>query len=304
MKQPVTLPMRWILMACLILGSVGCNSLPQHLRIFKSKDPVATPSSFTSEQLVAYLNNNAGRMQTLQCNQVSIDVRQGDQTAPGVEGLMVLQKPRNFRLKGKVVGQPAVDLGSNNEEFWFWVGKQDPPYVYHCNYTQLAYGQSRLPFPFQPEMVIQALGVAEYDPTRPYQIRDAGNTVELIETVSNPGGQPIQKVTVFLKAKAGDQKPQVLSYILRDGSGQDICRTEVYDIQIHRETGTILPQRMKMVWPREKVEMSLRFGDFFTTDIPADRATRLFTRSDLANYPSFDLARGTADVGPGTARLP
>lgn len=300
---------KWIarafLLGLVLSSGIGCNSLPQHLKIFQTKNSAPAPNSFTPEQLVSYLNNNAGRLQAVQCNQVSIDVRQGDQTAPGIEGQMVLQKPRNFRLKGKVVGQPAVDLGSNNEEFWFWVGKQEPPYVFHCNYTDLNYGQLRMPFPFQPEMVIQALGIAEYDPTRPYQVRDAGKNVELIEMVGTPQGGQIQKITVFQKAPAGAGKPQVLSYILRDQSGHDICQTEVYDIQIHPQTGAILPMRMKMVWPKEKVEMTLRFGDFISTEITPDRAAKLFTRADLASLPGFDLAKGLADApGSGTARLP
>jgi len=304
MKRSMNWIARALLLGLALVPGIGCNSLSQNLRIFKAKDPAAAPSNYTPEQLVTYLNNNAGRIQAVQCNQVSIDVRQGFQNAPGIEGQMVLQKPRNFRLKGKVVGQPAVDLGSNNEEFWFWVGKQDPPYVFHCNYSELSFGQSRLPFPFQPEMVIQALGVSEYDPSRPYQVRDAGNNVELVEVVTSPQGSSMQKITVFQKAVAAAGKPQVISYILRDSAGHDICKSEVYDTQIHPQTGAILPLRMKMEWPKEKVEMSLRFGEFNSTEITPDRAARLFTRNDLSSLPGFDLARGLADGNAATARVP
>lgn len=296
--------------ACLIalagaaLLGQGCNSLAKNLRLGTSKDAPIAPQGFTAEQMVGYLNDNSKRVQTLQCNNVSIDSRQGDQNAPGLEGLMVLQKPRNFRMKGKVVGQPAVDLGSNNDEFWYWVSKAEPvPYVFHCNYSELSYGQTRMPFPFQPEMVIQALGVSDYDPTRSYQARDAGKFMELVETVQGPSGPPLQKITVFQKQTAEAGKPQVVKYILRDNSGKDICVSEVYDIQIHSETGAILPLRMKMSWPQERVEMSLRFGEFTMPQITPDRAARMFQRSDLGNQPGFDLARGMPDAPP-TARAP
>ncbi|MCY2945469.1 MAG: hypothetical protein NT142_13235 [Planctomycetota bacterium] len=293
-----------ILLVGFALTGSGCNSLAKNLRLGQPKDSPIAPQSFTAEQMVSYLNDNSRRVSTLQCNNVSIDSRQGDQNAPGLEGLMVLQKPRNFRMKGKVVGQPAVDLGSNNDEFWYWVSKAEPvPYVFHCNYNELSHGQTRMPFPFQPEMVIQALGVSDYDPSRSYQVRDTGKTMELVDIIQGPSGPPLQKITVFLKELAPAGKPQVIKYLLRDNAGKDICISEIFDTQIHRETGAILPLRMKMNWPQERVEMTLRFGEFIMPQLTQDQTARMFQRSDLGSQPSFDLARGMPDAPP-TARAP
>ncbi len=70
---------------------VGCNSWPGLRDRDNSRNtPTETP---TAQQLVSYLNNNGQRVQAIQCNQVSIDAKQGNQTAPGLDGLMVCQKP-------------------------------------------------------------------------------------------------------------------------------------------------------------------------------------------------------------------
>ena len=275
---------------------VGCNSWPG----LRDRDtarnlPGETPSA---QQLVAYLNNNGQRVQAIQCNQVSIDAKQGNQTAPGLDGLMVCQKPRNFRLKAKVIGQPAVDIGSNNQEFWYWISKVEPvPYVFHCNYDELDKGNVRLPFPFHPDMIVSALGMGEYDPSKQYEVKVNQQNIELVEPVAVYQGKQVRKSTVFQRKAISQGKYQVAGHILRDIQGREICNATVYEVQQNRETGAILPQRIKIVWPEEKMEMLLRLNDMQVTTVTPDRAERLFSRNDLSSLPGFDLARWAPDQG-------
>jgi hypothetical protein len=275
---------------------VGCNSWPG----LRDRDtarnlPGETPSA---QQLVAYLNNNGQRVQAIQCNQVSIDAKQGNQTAPGLDGLMVCQKPRNFRLKAKVIGQPAVDIGSNNQEFWYWISKVEPvPYVFHCNYDELDKGNVRLPFPFHPDMIVSALGMGEYDPSKQYEVKVNQQNIELVEPVAIYQGKQVRKSTVFQRKAISQGKYQVAGHILRDIQGREICNATVYEVQQSRETGAILPQRIKIVWPEEKMEMLLRLNDMQVTTVTPDRAERLFSRNDLSSLPGFDLARWAPDQG-------
>ncbi|MFM7539694.1 MAG: hypothetical protein ACKO9Z_08545 [Planctomycetota bacterium] len=273
----------------------GCNTLGP---MFKNKDapaPAATGNP-TAEQMVAYLNDNARRLQAIQCNQVAIDSKQANQNIPGLDGLLVVQKPRQFRLKGKVLGQPAVDLGSNQQEFWYWISKAEPvPYVFHCDYKAMDSGQVRMPIPIQPEMILAAMGISEYDPTKPYEVKQIGNQTELVEKMTSPQGRPVTRATVFLRTPAAPGKPQVLGHVLRDEFGKDICSVSIQEVQIHRQTGAILPQKIRFIWPSEQLEMTMRFGEFTTPEITPDRAQRLFTRQDLNNLPGFDLATWTPD---------
>lgn len=275
---------------------VGCNSWTG----LRDRDtarnlPGETPSA---QQLVAYLNNNGQRVQAIQCNQVSIDAKQGNQTAPGLDGLMVCQKPRNFRLKAKVIGQPAVDIGSNNQEFWYWISKVEPvPYVFHCNYDELDKGNVRLPFPFHPDMIVSALGMGEYDPSKQYEVKVNQQNIELVEPVAIYQGKQVRKSTVFQRKAISQGKYQVAGHILRDIQGREICNATVYEVQQSRETGAILPQRIKIVWPEEKMEMLLRLNDMQVTTVTPDRAERLFSRNDLSSLPGFDLARWAPDQG-------
>ena len=111
------------------------------------------------------------------------------------------EKPRDFRLRAKVAGQPAVDIGSNNDEFWFWIsqGKDQDGVarVHYCSYQDMSAGKARMPFPFQPDMIVAALGLGEYDADKEYSLKEEANTVSLVEKTVSAQGQPVQRVTVF-----------------------------------------------------------------------------------------------------------
>ena len=75
-----------------------------------------------------------------------------------------------------------MDIGSNNEEFWFWISqaKDDDGVarVHYCSYADMAAGKARMPFPFQPDMIVAALGMGEYDPQKEYTLREDAKTYE------------------------------------------------------------------------------------------------------------------------------
>ena len=229
-----------------VLLVVGCNVLSPHAR---DNGRVTTDAPTPKvEDLVRYLNTNArliGDTDALKCTNLEIDCRADRQTV-GLGGWMMCQKPRNFRLQAKVIGQPAVDIGSNNDEFWYWISKNEPPYLFHCSYEALGRG-AKVPFPFQPDMVVTALGIAPYDPAKKYELNAprGKNYFELIERTTAPQGQAIQNVVVFNRNRAVPPEPQVIAYALRDDKERPICIASIKSVQQNRETGAILPLMVK-----------------------------------------------------------
>ena len=286
--------------------AAGCSSGWKPFAKEKDKD-VGTRYASTpnAEALVAFMNDNAKRVQAIECDKVSIDAKQGNQQI-GLEGLMACQKPRNFRLKAMVLGKPGCDIGSNDQEFWFWISKADPPYVFHCAYKDLARGNVDMPFPFQPEMIMSALGIAEYDAAKKYEVRPNGKTLELTEQTTSPSGQPMTKLTVFARDQVPAGKPQVVAHVIRDGNGKDICVATVQEVTVDPSTRAVLPRVVKIVWPgktqAETAEMTMRFYDMHVAKVDqqwAARSPRLFSRMDLAQQQGFDLARRAVDGAPG-----
>jgi hypothetical protein len=278
-----------------LLLVVGCNVVSPHRRDGGNTkiDTAATP---TADMLVAYLNREAARLQkddALQCTNLAIDCKANGQ-AVGLGGSMICQKPRNFRLQAKVLSQPAVDIGSNDKEFWYWISKNEPPHLFHCSYEALERGVN-IPFPFQPDMVVSALGLAEHDPAKKYQLNVAKNYIELIEPATSAQGQPIQKVTVFNRTEAAPPVPQVIAHVLKDAKGNIICKAT-----IRRVTDARWPQEMIFNWPAQNIEMKLQMNNLQVVRVDALKAERVFTRNNLS-YQTYDLAARALD-GPGLQR--
>jgi hypothetical protein len=277
-----------------LLLLAGCNQFHPMRNGPAPQQPVATrpTETPTAAALVAYLNDNARRMQSLDCADLDLDARQGLQSV-GLRGWLVCQKPRNFRMGAKVVGNQAVDMGSNDREFWYWISKAEPPYLFHCSYEDFARGQAQMPFPFQPEWIMEALGMAEYGAPENYKVAATPTTIELIEETRTSQGTPVRKVTVFSRNPAQGNAPQVTAHILQDAGGKEICSAQISEVQQDRATGAIIPKRVRLVWPVEKMELKMKLDNVTLNQALAEQqATRLFTRPQLSNVKSYDLARG------------
>lgn len=248
----------------------------------------ATAEVPTAAALIAQLNANAQHVQSVDCRDLDLDARQGRQ-AVGLTGWMVCQKPKNFRMSGKVVGKQAVDMGSNSQEFWYWISEAQPPYIFHCSYEDFARGTARMPFPFQPDWILEAMGIAEYRSPENYQVVPHPNNIELIEHTLSPQGQKVRKVTVLNRGRGN----QVTAHLLQDANGKLICGAYITETMQDRATGVFLPRRLNLVWPAENMELKMKLDNVTVNgQLAADRVARLFTRPSMANVASYDLARG------------
>jgi hypothetical protein len=202
-------------------------------------------------------------------------------------------------MVARVGGQPMVDLGSNNQEFWYWISKNDPPYLFHCAHQDYAQARARMPFPFQPDWIVEALGMLEYDPSRNYQVVTKPTTLELIENATSPQGQQVRKVTVFNRAQ---NSVQVTAHLLQDATGKDICAAYITEVQQDRATLAIYPRKVELVWPAEHIKLKMKLDDVTVNGgLDDSRVGLLFTRPQMPSIRGFNLASGHLD-GQGDVR--
>lgn len=258
-------------------------------------------------QLVDWLNNNADRIQSLRVDDLNLTCSQGIRTLD-LRGTMIVEKPHdvgkppNFRLGAKVVANPVVDLGSNEKEFWYWISKADPPYQFYCSYDDFEKGRvQRMPFPFQPAWVTEAMGLGPYGPSEKYTLEHTADTLKLVEKATSPQGAPVLKVIVFRRkpVPAGSYAtPQVTDYLLLDANtGKEICVAHISETQIDQQhrTNAIVPKRMELRWPAEKLKLGLHMRD---VTINAQVPPEVFVRRTMSGVQSFNLARMKIDNSP------
>jgi hypothetical protein len=258
---------------------------PDNVRLPADKLPLAS-------QLVASQNNNAQKIQSLWCPTLELDCKQGFQEFH-ISGKLACQKPRNFRMRADVLGHTEADIGSNDQEFWYWVKRGDP-YLVHCSYQDLERGGVRIPFPFQPDWVMEALGMSEYDlnPTPPYVVQASGRTIQLVQSTRNLQGQSVRKLTEFDPSTF-----KVTAHILQSEAGKEICRAQVTAFQ--DSAGVVIPRKISFSYPAERFEMKMTLGNRpgdVSLHQQFDPQQDLFRRPALNGVQNYDLARGAEGI--------
>jgi hypothetical protein len=298
-------PIAFTLCLGLVSLSVGCSAFHG-----KDNDPNVKPVARAggppkAEELVRSLNENAQRVRTLNTD-VSVDGK-FDGTTGGAEALLAYERtyapnsaatPPNFRMTAKVAGMTVVELGSNSQEFFFQFSKAPDPAVHYCSYTDFRAGRAQMPFPIQPEWIVEALGVAEYDAKGHYTVKEDAKTYQLVETTLNPQGQTVYKVTSFSKVPSKNNQYPVISRVLLDSSGKQenaIYTAYIVRNQIDPKSGATLPGEVKLTWPKERIEMSMRLKEPKVNEpFTRDQESLLFSRQNLGSLPMVNLARGSA----------
>jgi hypothetical protein len=288
----------WIGVGVLLLTSAACNHTRLGLFSREPREPVAKGPPPTTADLVTYLNANSSRLQSLRCDSIDLTASQGPLLGIGLQGKMICQQPRNFLLRAGVGGATELDLGSNNEEFWWWIKKAEPPAQVHCSYKDLEEGRVRhMPFPFQPDWVMETLGMATYGPPEKFQLKDEGQKLKLVQVVRSPQGKTVYKVIVMNRSPVLPPTPQVTDYLLLDEGGREICSAHISQNQMDPVKGGLYPKRMELRWPEQRVRLALELkSSTANVDIPPN--FEAFVRRPLAGIPCYNLATGRPDGQP------
>jgi hypothetical protein len=275
------------------LAQAGC--IPEYLRPFKDRRGPTTPGELpTKERLVEYLNENSKRVDSLRSSSISLTCYYRLLPPMGLEAKMVCEKPRNLRLAALSGVGTEVDLGSNAQEFWWWI-KRGPPYQFYCSYKDLEEGRVReVPFPFQPEWIMEAMGIGNYGTPDQYLavVPERDGRVKLVRRVRSPQGTDILKVIVFNGRQTDVAKgvAQVVQHQLIDEKTKTLLvSAQISKVQVDPAGGGVLPRVMTLDWPAERLKLTMNF-DNLVVNAPI-QGREVFARTQISNVQPVDLAR-------------
>ena len=293
--------MRWKL-ACLCLGATlllcGCSMWP-----FKQTSQERIPplsQKPTPGQLISYLNTQADAIGSIRVDDLEMEAQVGALLSMGMQGKLVCQKPRNFRLEAYGASRSLeADVGSNDSELWFYLARNEPPYLFHCRHDELY----RAPpsFPFQPDWVLEALGMGHIDSPERFhvEIPPHGSTIELVEQTRTPQGQPVKKITVFDARDVFSKEPHVIGRKLVDANGAVLASARIIAMQQDQQSGIAIPHQIELTSPlpgERLVKRDLRLK--LTLDNPVVNGpmepgyvAMKFTRPSFQGVQTVDLAR-------------
>lgn len=269
--------MRRVLTMCVAaagLLSAGCLLPPN-----KSANPTARLGTgkiapHEPEEFVAYLNRQAGYTQTVRYNDLDLKATlPGQGFIPSLSnGMIVCSQPNNFRMTAALaLGGRQLDVGANSAEMWMYVKMSPNPYLY-CSAQDFPAVQDQLPVKFEPGWVMQALGMATYDPKKPYAVKidEKGRTYQLTYPDVTAGGQRVLKMTEFAADEMSGTAPQVRRHVVMTEDGKKVIAEARIRKVSEQMVGTDpktqtpvylqVPTELVLEWPQEQTKMDLVLG--------------------------------------------
>lgn len=221
------------------------------------------PTAPTMPDIINLVNSNTDRVQSLYSTDASFSV-------PGVPTLrasLALDRPRRLRLRAETAFTGSeLDLGSNDELFWLWVRRQQPPAIYFCRHDQYQGSAANRLLPVEPDWIIEAVGLTRFDPADqhrgPFPL---GGGKLRVDTQLNTTHGPMTKVTV-LDANRG----WVLEQHLYDSAGQRIALALTSKHEREAASGATLPHRIEIEWPATQFSMRIDIGTLYVNRVAAD----------------------------------
>jgi hypothetical protein len=284
------------LTGCRAAGTGSLSLLPRH-------NPAAT--SFDLDEFVAEHNRNAEAIESLEARP-SINVAMRRVMRFTVDGRMALERPRNFKLELQDHGNPKADIGSNAEEFWYWVVNEDKEqkWIYWCDYRDRE--TAELPVTYQPDWIIEAMGLRPITPQEAAtaQVRrglEAGTTVLTFPAARDRGESNVREMIV----SNSDRRLKKLR-IFSEASRDLIAEAQPGDYQAYNTGATgstsgescYLPQKLKLDWKREQLVLDVALNQVKVNQFDHAMGADIFVEPQMPGYTRLNLAERSRSARP------
>jgi hypothetical protein len=277
-----------IAVATVVVSSMGASCSPRFGSPFGVTGPpapvVLTPTA-TAAEVVAAVNANSGRVRTYQAPQASVSLPESA-GLPLVSAPIAVERPRRFRLRGTTAFTgPEIDLGSNDERFWVWARRNEPPALYTARHDQWAASPLRSQMPIEPEWLIDALGLVQLDPSATYvgPVPRGDGALELREQAAGPGG--VQQRVFVIDAQTALVREQHVYDAAGSLTGSVFADRFRYDAAAQ----VSLPERVRINAPAAGLDLTITTGTVLI-NAPVAAGTQLWTPPQLgAEFPTVDL---------------
>ena len=263
-----------------LLTQGGCAWL-RSWHVAQEPPPHVLPPGAGLEQVIAAVNQNNGRIQALFSSSATLS----GQGYPTLRTQFAFQRPRNFRLRAETgITGPEVDLGSNDQIFWFWIKRNQPPALYVCRHDQFPTSQARQTIPIDPNWLIEALGTVVIDPALPHQgpYPGPGNRIQIRTVCNTPEGTNL-RVTIIDAVSAWVMEQQMW-----DAAGRLRARSVAEGYRRDPRSGLYIPTAVRVECPAAQFAMRIDLGAAEVNQLQGNPA-ELWSLPRYPGYPLVDL---------------
>ena len=237
----------------------------------------------TLDQVIAAVNQNAAKVQNYQTNNATISVP-GNAMVPALRGNIAAERPNKLRLQASTsLSGSEVDLGSNDELFWFWVKRNEPPALYFARHDQFTGSAAQQVIPIEPSWLLDALGFMQFVPTDFHEgpVPHGNGTLEIRSVIQSRLG-PLTRNTVIDAKRAW-----VLQQHIYDGRGTLLASAVARSHHYYPTVGVSLPQEIEVSLPLAQMALTIDVGTVQINQMAPNPA--LWQMPTIGGYPQINL---------------
>jgi hypothetical protein len=255
--------------------------------------PRALTQNPTLGDVIQVVNDNSNKIRSLFTTDATLTVPD----APSLKMSLAVERPKRLRMRAETaLTGPELDIGSNDERFWFWIRRAPPPTVYYCRHEQFAASAAKQFVPVEPQWLLDAICTASFDPSLQHSPpqRNANGRLEIRTTVPTASGT-MSKTTVVDEARGW-----VLEQHLYDERGQLIASALTNRHWRDPASGAVVPQEIEIRSAANQFSLKIDVRQWVVNSIPVD-PTQLFTMPTVPGWNVVDLGDPNLRFGPSAA---
>ena len=214
--------------------------LPPPIQIHRED---AIPSN-EYQQTILSINNRYTPLKTL-CGDISA-IASAKITA-NLWGRISFEKKQNFRMQLSSRFNSEIDIGSNQQYFWFWSRRMKPSYLYYSLHKDIK--KAPLKTLFHPLWMMECLGIDEID-LKGATIYQQENCIAVRQIRTGTMDQLVVKITLI-----DPKKQAIIGHYLYNDDLKLIASSEVLEFQNYKQF--LIPKRIRMLWHEENAGMEL-----------------------------------------------
>jgi hypothetical protein len=297
-----------------LAACAGCSAgAAGRLAIRPEASPAVPPAAVA--RIVEETNLNAEQVRTFYAEtNVSgqVGLRGGN-----LEGYVALEQPKDFSFKlsqGGLSNKEVVDLGSNQDEFWFWVRNNDERAVFVGEYG--SDGAVPTGLPFQPDWIVEALGLRPIPESESARLQvergDTPGTIKLTHVRDDGHGGTLVKQTILDEQT---QRVVMHRYFARDHKTEvarvvpsEYVRVAASEAGDPEGPSVVVPQHLEIdlrpsANPRENIHLKVQLRKLkVNASFPEDRRTAWFTVPKYSGYQTRRLFADPVYAAGGESR--
>jgi hypothetical protein len=279
-----------IVVTAIASSGATCPSVLRGYQVGTMPLPRVLPAQPSLDQIIGAIHDNSQRVRNYMAPQAVISV-------PGVPRLsaqVACEPPRRFRLRAQTaVSGNELDLGSNDDLFWLWIRRHEPPVMLFCRHDQYAQSSARRLLPIRADWMPELLGLISFDPNDshegPFPLSDG--RLEIRSRLTSPDGELLKSTLV------DGTTGLVLEQHLFTPTGERLASVRTTQHRVDPTSGAALPRKVDVSWPASDVNFTLELKAV-TTNMPASDPGQLWQMPAYEGYEPVDLADPSVVIGP------